>query len=535
MSSPNLLESLNDNIFIDKDKCTFCGICVETCILDNLRMKLAPCSHACPLGVNAQGYIQLIARGKPVEAMELLLESLPFPGILGRICSQPCEQQCHRKKVQGQAVAIRALKRYLADTVLLEDIPLPEISAKTGKKVAIIGSGPAGLMAAFDLALKGHAVVVFDSEPFPGGMLRWAIPEFRLPASVVAREVARLSNLGIDFRCGIRLGENIFIEDLKQNFQAIILATGCQRHLLLGCPGENLPGVYHGLPFLKDLSSGIKPDIGNKVIIIGAGNVALDAAQSVLRLGAQEVSMVCLESRDEIPAFSWALESALAEGVILKYSWGPTHIIESNGRVSGVEFQRCLNVFDAQNRFAPCFDPAEKMNLQADTVIVAIGQATDSSCLDCCGIQDSPVDPLTLQSRDAMIFVAGDLAQGPSSVVEAMASGRRAAESVNRLLAGVDLHYSRAYAGPIETDFEIDTSGATERERMVIPQRTFEGQGDFGELELAFDHETARLEAQRCYSCGQPFGKYRTCWFCLPCEVECPHDALWVEIPYLLR
>ncbi|MBN1635104.1 MAG: hypothetical protein JW920_01235, partial [Deltaproteobacteria bacterium] len=217
------------------------------------------------------------------------------------------------------------------------------------------------------------------------------------------------------------------------------------------------------------------------------------------------------------------------------YSWGPTHIIESNTKVSGVEFQRCLNAFDAQNRFAPCFDPAEKMNLQADTVIVAIGQATDSSCLDCCGIQDSPVDPLTLQSRDAMIFVAGDLAQGPSSVVEAMASGRRAAESVNRLLAGVDLHYGRAYAGPIQTDFEIDTSGATERERMVIPQRTFEGQGDFGELEPVFDHETARLEAQRCYSCGQPFGKHRTCWFCLPCEVECPHDALWVEIPYLLR
>jgi NADPH-dependent glutamate synthase beta subunit-like oxidoreductase len=213
-------------------------------------------------------------------------------------------------------------------------------------------------------------------------------------------------------------------------------------------------------------------------------------------------------------------------------------LLSRKGVLNGIEFQRCLQVFDESGAFKPDFDAFERMFLEADNLIVAIGQTADSTIFKMIGLDPAKarqIDPLTLQSPDEMIFLAGDVVGGPSSVVEAMAQGRRAAESVDRFFKGEPLRYGRDYAGPVETDFQIDTSRAANLKRAEIPARPFQGEGDFGELEPCLDMESARKEASRCYSCGQPFGKYRTCWFCLPCEVECPHDALWVEIPYLLR
>jgi len=532
----NLLESLTDNIVIDKDKCTFCGICVDRCVLDNLRMKLAPCRQACPLGVNCHGYVQTLARGEAEKGIELLRETLPFPGILGRICSQPCEDQCHRKKMEGEAVSIRALKRYLSD--LETDIPLPDMHPDSGKKAAVIGSGPAGMMAAYDLRVKGHGVTVFDSEKAPGGMLRWAIPEFRLPKDILEKEIGLLTRMGVQFQCGVTVGRDQSLDEIKDDFDALVIATGCPKPGRLGIAGENSSDIHHGLPFLRQVRNGSPAEIGKTVVVIGGGNVAVDAAQTALRLGAESVTMVTLESDQDLPAFPWAVESALAEGVKLECAWGnPTFHFE-DGKLTGMDFQKCLQVFDACGCFMPSYDECQLNTLKADTVIVAIGQSPDPAPFEKTGIVSEGVftaDELTLQSPDEKIFLAGDAVSGPSSVVEAMAKGRRAAESVHRYLTGEHLRYGRQYPGPVETEFDIDMDRGSQDRRMEMPVRRCSGQSDFQEIEQGIDEASARKEAERCYSCGQPFGKYRTCWFCLPCEVDCPHEALWVEVPYLLR
>ena len=526
----NLLEALSDNISIDYDKCTFCGICVETCVLDNLRLKLAPCRQGCPLGVNVQGYVQEVLRGNDDKAREILRETLIFPEILGRICPAPCESHCHHGVVDGQAVAARAIKRYLTDGQTAADIPIPDPKADTGKKVGIIGAGPAGLQAAHDLRMAGHAVVVYDAADRPGGMLRWAIPEFRLPLEVLERELTLLEKIGVEFVCGTSLDKEK-IQELKEKFDAVIMSVGCPRVVRLGVEGEDLEGVVYGLDLLKEAKEGSAREMPGRVVVIGGGNLAVDAAETAKRLGATDVRIICLEEECEMPAFPGEVKLAREEGIGFEHRWGPVRFIERDGHVAGVELQQCLGVFDQQGAFKPRFDACVLNTVEADAVIVAIGQRRDDSLV---GIPEN-VDPLTLRQGESNLFWAGDCLTGPSSVVKAMSGGRQAALSVDRLLAGEHLKYGRSYPGPVEKEFEIDTSRGTDAPRVTPPRRSSAGQGDFGELEKAISGEAARSEAGRCYSCGGPFGKFRTCWFCLPCEVECPNDALWVQIPYLLR
>lgn len=527
-----ILEALSDNIVIDKDKCVYCGECVNTCILDNLRMKLAPCRQACPLGVNCQGYVQLILRGEKEEALEMVEKDLPFPSILGRICSAPCEQGCYRGKQGDQPVAIRALKRYVSAIIEGKEFPLPQIGETSGKHCVVVGSGPTGMLAAWDLRVKGHKVTVIDSESEPGGMLRWAIPSFRLPDKILGSEFRRLKAMGIVFKGGIILGKDISMDKLAKDYDAVIIATGCPKSKKLGIEGEEFTGVFHALSLLHDVRDGQRPEMGKKVVVIGGGDVAIDSAQTALRLGADKVIVVSLENNDVMPASKEALEMAAAEGIEINDAWGPTRILGQGGKVIGIELQRCLSVFDSSGRFAPSFDDCTLKKLDADTVIVAIGQDRDFDIFDG-KIPD--YNELTLQTEQENIFIAGDVRKGPSTVVEAMASGREAAESVHRLFSGEHLSYGRSYEGPIEKNFYIDTSRGTDAKRVTPAWRTSGQTGDFNEIEQVFTDEQARTEAGRCYSCGMPFGKYRTCWFCLPCEVECPKDALWVEIPYLLR
>ncbi len=534
----NLLESLSDNIVINRDKCVYCGVCVETCILDNLRMKLAPCSHACPLGVNCQGYVQLIVRGRDDEALRVLEEKLPFPEILSRLCSQPCEDNCHRKKNGDHPVNIRGLKRYLTEIYETHPPSLPVVAEPSGKTVAIVGAGPAGLTAAFDLRKLGHGVTLFDSEAEPGGMLRWAVPEFRMPGRILKREIERLLQMGVHFQGRLKLGRELQWDDLKDRHDAVLLSIGCSRASRLGIEGENLRGVQHALSFLKSVREGRSEPVGRKVVVIGGGDVAVDCAQTARRLGAEEVVIVSLEDESVLPAHPNVVAGAKAEGILFRGAWGPQALLGDKGFVQKVQLKKCVSVFDADANFKPVYDMCQLDSEEADSVIIAIGQVAELDYLSECGFttaQRLVCDPMTLQTHSAPVFTAGDVWAGPTSVVHAMASGRRAAESIHRFLSGEDLKFGRSYVGPYETDFLIDTGRASQAVRTENPLKRFEGPGDFAEMEKPFDSETARREASRCYSCGEPFGKYRTCWFCLPCEVECPQEALWVEIPYLLR
>ena len=464
-----ILEALSDNIVIDQDKCIYCGECVETCILDNLRMKLAPCRQACPLGVNCQGYVQMILRGQDAEALEMVERKLPFPGILGRVCSAQCETGCHRGQVGDAPVAIRALKRFV-DSKRPAGLPVPESAPASGKSCAVVGSGPAGMMAAWELMQKGHAVTIYDADTQPGGMLRWAIPEFRLPSQVLDQEFTRLQAMGLKYQGGQALGKELSLDSLSEKHDAVILAMGCPQSKRLGIEGEVSQGVLHALPLLRAVREGQTPQVGAKVVVIGGGDVAVDCAQTALRLGAAQVTMVSLESGSEMPASQEALAMAQAEGVVLEGSWGPTKILHAGGRAVGLELQRCLAVFDNFGRFAPTFDECALNEIEADTIIVAIGQERDIQALG----GDLPgCDELTLQTEQENVFMAGDLHKGPSTIVEAMASGREAAESVHRLFTNQHLGYGRAYPGPIETQFDIDTERGSDAKRTAPPMAYF--------------------------------------------------------------
>ena len=530
----NLLTSLNDNIRIDRNKCAACGRCVEVCILDNLRLQLSPCRQACPVGMNCQGYIHHVAQGRMDKGLEKVIEAIPFGGILGRVCSRPCEAACNRLKVDGQAVAIRDLKRFLSDQDRIP--PVPEGVAEFPGTIAIVGAGPAGLTAAFYLRVAGFKVTLFDRESEPGGLMRWGIPEFRLPLEILERELHFVKATGIDFKGNCTLGRDLDLQELQHQFDAVLVAVGACDQIKLGIPGEDSPHVIPALKFLKKAREKKAAAPGKSVVVIGGGNAAMDAAQTALRLGARNVTVVCLEKREEMPAFPWSIAEAEEEGVSIHNGWGPQFFRFKEEQLTMVSFRKCTDLLDRTGQFSPAYDESQSMQLPCDTVIVAIGQETQSGLVDPSWSRAGTIvcNPTTLRIDNSKVFVAGDFMKGPRTLVEAMGQGKEAAVSIERMLKGEDLYYERGNGKPLEVQFEPDWSRALKRSRTAMPTLLVARRKGFQEVAGGFSGDEAVAEAERCLNCGVPFG-LRTCWFCLPCEIECPEEALYVEVPYLLR
>jgi len=530
----NILTSLSDNIRIDKKKCHACGRCVEVCVLDNLRLQLSPCRQACPIEMNCQGYILMLAQGKMEKGLEIVREAVPFAGILGRVCSRPCEAACNRIKVDEQPVAIRDLKRFVSDH---NGKPWnPVVARELPQKVAIIGAGPAGLTAAYYLRFSGFQVTLYDKEPSPGGLMRWAIPEFRLPQEVLERDLSYLHNMSIKFMGNRTLGKDIDLKELEKVFDAILLTLGAWEQMRLNIPAEDAPGAFQVLEFMKRVRKKNPPRMGERVVVIGGGNAAVDAAQTALRLGVKKVYVVSLEKREEMPAFPWNVREAEEEGVNIQNGWGPQRFRLEGKKLVGVSFKKCVSPFDSKGVFRPTYDEKTTMDFPADMVIVAIGQKPEMELLDPSGHRSVGVlcDPLTLQTGNPKIFSAGDFVGGSKTIVEAMSQGKEAALSIQRFLQGEDLYYGRRNGRAYELQFEADLSQAKPRLRLPLPSLPLSKRKGFKEVALGYSREEAMAEAERCLNCGVPFG-LRTCWFCLPCEIECPEEALYVEIPYLLR
>ncbi|MGB2827744.1 MAG: FAD-dependent oxidoreductase, partial [Dehalococcoidales bacterium] len=439
---------LKKPLYVDIEKCSSCGDCFEACPVDlinefeqglntrkaiNKRYPQAipsavsiskaarpPCKLTCPAGCNGQGYVALISKGKYVEALDHVKQWIPLPAVLGRICHHPCEQECNRNEVD-QPVAIAPLKRFAADIVRQKrkdgEVPPEEkpVIDKSKPKVAVVGAGPSGLTCALDLVKLGYRATVFEKDAEPGGQLWSAIPKYRLPKDVLAADIKDIVDLGIGLKLNTPVNGKHGIDELKkQGYRAIYLAIGAQESRSLPIPGVDLPQVRLALDFLRDVNQGKKVDIGDKVVVIGGGNVAMDVARTARRLGAKEVTAICLESAEEMPAHAWEIEEAVEEGVKIMNSWGPTEIIEKNGNAGGVNFKKCTAVFDGEGKFSPAFDENVTTSVGGGTVIIAIGQATDLSVLpEDTGIKTTRggwliADPLTLATDEAGIFAGGD-------------------------------------------------------------------------------------------------------------------------------
>jgi NADPH-dependent glutamate synthase beta subunit-like oxidoreductase/2,4-dienoyl-CoA reductase-like NADH-dependent reductase (Old Yellow Enzyme family) len=478
---------------------------------------MPPCQNTCPAGLDVNAYILMASRGQLGESYRYLKQYTPFPGVLGRVCPHPCEAECNRGKLDDP-IAINDIKRFVADSAMNDGLPdylkkqcLPEKLPITKKeKVAVVGSGPAGLTAAYFLIKKGYAVTVFEAAAKAGGMMTYGVPEHRLPRKVVQWEIDTIKKMGVEIKTNSPVKNP---EDLKKKgYSAVLVAAGAQNSARLNVAGEDASGVLQALPFLKDVNSGKKVAVGKKVVVIGGGSVAMDAATCALRLGAGSVQVVCLEcSHEEMPAQEDEIAQATDEGINVDMSWGPKQILTSGGKVKGVELKRCTSCYTKTGAFAPVYNEKETKTIDADTVITAIGQRVDLSFMKDSKVKTTKRGTIAAADRSlatnvAGIFAGGDVARGQGLMIEAMADGKNAAIAIDCYLRGVDL--PPAPPEPILADIEEpafqfhlreykkeDRCGT---ETLAASKR----KGNFKEINLGFkDKETCVTEARRCLTC----------------------------------
>ena len=467
-------------------------------------MGQTPCSINCPADTDVPAYLGKIREGDLDGAARMLLHANPIPAVTGRVCPQSCNERCNRGDYDG-AVSVRDIERFLGDYVLDHWGELLEVTAPaTGKRVAVVGSGPAGLSAAFYLRRSGHEVVVFDRMEEAGGMLAYSIPAFRLPLERVRRVVDGFTRMGVTFRLGTEVGKDVSLEELKGQFHAVFLATGAWASPALGLQGEDL--TEQGLQFLSRAKQGINEVSGRRVMVIGGGNVAVDVAVTALRQGASEVILACLERREEMPASKDEIDKAVEEGAGLMASWGPSRILAEGGRIKGVELVRCTAVSDARGNFAPTFDHARKREVETDHVIMAVGQRPDLSFIGGnAGMKLArgllAVDGDSHETAMPGVFGGGELTSGPATVVHAVAAGRKAALAIDRFLGKPDGEKGeKALRGRGLLTFDGASLNPT---RPISGPLRPVGERNLHEEDCAgVNREEVRLEANRCLNCG---------------------------------
>ena len=508
----------------------------------------APCKTACPAHIAVQGYLKLAKEGRYDDALALIKKDNPLPAVCGHVCNRRCEDACTRGTVD-EAVAIDEVKRFLAERDLNAEtryIPkktIPSLKGGFDEKIAIIGAGPAGLSCAYYLALTGYKPTIFEKNEEPGGMLRYGIPSYKLEKDLLAAEIDVIRELGVEIRCGVEIGKDITIEELReQGYKGFYVAIGCQRGRKPGITGENAKGTYAAVDFLREAGAKESFALEGDVVVVGGGNVAIDAARIGSRCVDAKISMFCLEQREHMPASKEEIAEALEEGIELNCGWGPKEVLEENGKVTGVVFKKCTRVLDEQGRFSPEYDEEQTVTIPCKHVIFSVGQAIEwGNMLDNLDLKRRPnggalANKLTYQTSEPDIFVGGDVYTGPKFAIDAIAAGREGAISLHRYVhENCTLTIGRNRRDFVELDKNNISVDSYDTSKRQIPAKADEKAqaATFRDLSHSLTEEQVKAETSRCLSCGASVVDPNKCIGCGVCTTKCVFDAIHLhrEIP----